>query len=335
MKDQSGVWNQSLLNIHFHDFEKNQIQNLPIIKEEWNFWREQGSSNNEAEQCMWKKLWKLNTIPRHKDFLWRILNDSVPVKSALNTKGILTDMFCLRCCTKMETLNHTFMECNFARKVWFGWNLTIKFPESSEYDFKDWLINLISTTNSETIIYATSITYNLWFSRNKFLFENTKVTEEEVIQHSSKTIQDYKKFSSINMAAEDMQHHKISTHQTRQSKGAWKKPSQNIYKINMDANLAQANTWGLGAVCRDENGEVLATATWCREGMKDPLAAEAFAMYTTMEFAAQCCFLDTIFESDNDKLIRVLNGKDRVPNLYSRNIIQGIQFRTSVLQTCG
>jgi len=44
------------------------------------------------------------------------------------------------------------------------------------------------------------------------------------------------------MAAEDMQHHKISTHQTRQSKGAWKKPSQNIYKINMDANLAQANT---------------------------------------------------------------------------------------------
>jgi len=91
----------------------------------------------------------------------------------------------------------------------------------------------------------------------------------------------------------------------------------------------------LGAVCRDENGEVLATATWCREGMKDPLAAEAFAMYTTMEFAAQCCFLDTIFESDNDKLIRVLNGKDRVPNLYSRNIIQGIQFRTSVLQTCG
>jgi len=63
--------------------------------------------------------------------------DAIPVKVALQSKGLRIDMFCPRCITKLETTNHVLMECPFAKKVWFGSKLNIKFPEKSAYDFKD------------------------------------------------------------------------------------------------------------------------------------------------------------------------------------------------------
>ena len=151
MVDHQQEWNQTIMDNNFLSFEKDQINQLPIIKEdiEYNFmwmytkddiysvksgynfireWyqnRDQGTSNNTANHTIWKTLWNLNTILRHKDFLWRIINDSVPVRYALHSKGLMNDMFCPRCVTKMETLNHVIMECPFARKIWFGSNLII------------------------------------------------------------------------------------------------------------------------------------------------------------------------------------------------------------------
>jgi len=198
LDDQHIEWKHEILGTHFHWFEQEQMHQIPFIKEtttdsymwmytrdvhytmkfgyntirEWHQNKAQGTSNSNAITTFWKKFWNINTIPRHNDLLWRILNDSIPTKCALNTKGIRTDMFCPRCSIKLEDLNHTFMNCIYARKVWFGSNLSIKFPEEPEYEFKDWLHYLISTADAETIIYAASTIYNIWFARNKIIFEN-------------------------------------------------------------------------------------------------------------------------------------------------------------------
>lgn len=36
--------------------------------------------------------------------------------------------------------------------------------------------------------------------------------------------------------------------------------------MNTDANLSEANSWGLSALCRDGDGEVIAAATWKMKG---------------------------------------------------------------------
>lgn len=139
MVDHQQEWNQTILENNLLSFEKDHINQLPLIKEDiedifmwmytkdniysvksgYNFIREwyqnrgQRTSNNTANQT----IWNLNTIPRHKDFLGRILNDPVPVRYALHLKGLLNDMLCPRCVTKMETLNHVIMECHFATKT--------------------------------------------------------------------------------------------------------------------------------------------------------------------------------------------------------------------------
>jgi len=52
---------------------------------------------------------------------------------------------------------------------------------------------------------------------------------------------------------------------------------------------------------------------------------QAFGIYRVMDFTAQCGFFDVIFEYDIEQIIRILNGKDSIPNLYVGNIILGIK----------
>jgi len=70
------------------------------------------------------------------------------------------------------------MECPFARKIWFGSNINIKFPEQTEYDFKEWIQEFMITKDAEMLIYTASLIYNPWFARNKFIFESSIISED-------------------------------------------------------------------------------------------------------------------------------------------------------------
>jgi len=95
----------------------------------------------------------------------------------------------------------------------------------------------------------------------------------------------------------------------------------------MDANLSEANYWGLSELCRNGDGNVLATTTWKTTGMSDPAAAEAYGLYLATKFAADCGFMDVTFESDCETNIRTLNGEGDIPNTYVGNVIRGIMCR--------
>jgi hypothetical protein len=94
------------------------------------------SANTYSQNNHWKKLWTLNTIPRHKVLLWRIIQNTIPVKTALSRRGIVCNTLCPRCLQKEETIEHAFMHCERASKIWFGSRLNIKF-DSSHNSFSD------------------------------------------------------------------------------------------------------------------------------------------------------------------------------------------------------
>ncbi|MCI72893.1 hypothetical protein A2U01_0094157, partial [Trifolium medium] len=64
----------------------------------------------------------------------------------------------------------------------------------------------------------------------------------------------------------------------------------------------------MGAVIRDDLGQVMASATWNRKGAPEPLQAEVMAMLQTIILAKECCFSLVIFETDSLDLIRFLFG---------------------------
>jgi hypothetical protein len=46
----------------------------------------------------------------------------------------------------------------------------------------------------------------------------------------------------------------------------------------------------LGAAYRDDEGQILAAATWQTLGFNDPVTAEAMDIYNAMHVAIDCCF---------------------------------------------
>jgi hypothetical protein len=153
MDPQSNQWNQQLLNQTFFPMEAKLITQIPLINPmeddmiswqgtkdgnytvrsgyhalmDWNYAKKNQTkpSSNSARHTNWKKLWQLNNPPKHLHLIWRILNNSIPIKTNLISKGITCDSWCPRCNAEPETIEHTFLKCDWARHVWFNSPLTI------------------------------------------------------------------------------------------------------------------------------------------------------------------------------------------------------------------
>lgn len=149
-------------------------------------------SSSSPETKVWKKLWSLHTIPRHKTILWRILNNSLPLTAELNKKGIICSPICPRCQTKIETMDHVFLTCPYSVKVWFGSSLNINFEKQQTINFQDWLYDTILNKDEEVTIQTVAIIYNIWFARNLKFYEDRLIPEEDIILHAAKSVTYFK-----------------------------------------------------------------------------------------------------------------------------------------------
>jgi hypothetical protein len=123
------------------------------------------SAQNNNQDKAWKNLWSLNTIPRHKFLLWRIIQRVVPVRSELGKRGVPCNILCPRCLLKEETLDHIFMKCQHAAKIWFGSKLGILF-DHIHINISEWIIYALNNLNEEDLIYMVAIVYGIWYARN-------------------------------------------------------------------------------------------------------------------------------------------------------------------------
>ncbi|CAA7020228.1 unnamed protein product [Microthlaspi erraticum] len=62
-------------------------------------------------------IWLTKISPKIKVFLWKILQKALPIGKNLINRGILKSSYCIHC-GDLETTNHLFFHCVFAREVW-------------------------------------------------------------------------------------------------------------------------------------------------------------------------------------------------------------------------
>jgi hypothetical protein len=295
-------------------------------------------ANINNHNTHWKKLWNLRTIPRHKALLWRIIQQAIPVKSTLAKRGINCNILCPRCLQHEETIDHAFMHCDQVSRVWFGSNLNIRF-NNSHNSFSDWLIYVLQALKEDQLIYLASLTYSIWYARNQQVFNQKEIKASETISKATSSIQDYYLANTNNIqnqpsnearSTHRQQHRNSIPNQNR----VWHKPDTGCIKINCDANLARSGRWGLGAICRDHDGALVAAATWEMPGTDDPTLAEAYALYQAILLARDCCFLRVQFESDNQRIISLINNGGSRPRNYLGNIIWGILCNRDHFRHC-
>ena len=141
--------------------------------------REQGDFN------WYPCIWQVKTSPKPKHFLWKIKSNALPVGANLLRRGMEVEGRCKRC-GLVETERHVLLQCPFATRVW-DLVTALYTPDPNLITSADSLlqasrriINLLPTGISEAALNPWIFWY-MWVGRNKFVFENRKVSEQEVV----------------------------------------------------------------------------------------------------------------------------------------------------------
>lgn len=78
------------------------------------------------------KCWKVKTVPKIKNFIWKVLNGALAIPERLQTRRLNVDKQCQLCLPENETINHILFSCPFARQVWALANVHIPVSGFSE-----------------------------------------------------------------------------------------------------------------------------------------------------------------------------------------------------------
>ncbi|CAN7095354.1 unnamed protein product [Brassica rapa subsp. narinosa] len=250
----------------------------------------------------WMKLvWKLHIPPKIQHFLWRLLNDALPVGELLAIRGINTDLHCKRC-GEAESLHHLFLQCPFAVELWHQAPVSPQIPDSlSIENLKVWLKRTVFSQVLPPVGLSSSpvipwLLWNVWTARNKVVFEGKVFQVTEVI---SKSIADAREWEAANLLKDLKQTKKtgplLRLHSVPMcwTDGAWQENSK---------------SGGMGWIIKNAEGEVLMRGSSNRAFVCSALMAEALAIRDALIKAKELNLLSIQLFSDSQVLVSALRS---------------------------
>jgi hypothetical protein len=272
-----------------------------------------GSNFNQKDPT-WTKLWKLNLPPKYTHLIWRILNKAIPVRDNLTSKGIQCSPMCPRCDCHIETIDHTFRDCEWAKAIWFGSALTIKFNNTnSTSPFADWITNMLQSVDKRTMELIITITYRIWHARNLLVFQEKKVPVDYVIQQAQFNATE---LHTLNKPVPDASKHAATrpcSHNTY-----WKAPAKGTLKANVDAHPCGDGRWSLGMLLRSEIGKFVGAATRVVSGFESTLDDEALGLKEVLDFTTAWPDIPIAIEMDSSTIVDSVKSKSYPRNYWGR-----------------
>jgi hypothetical protein len=323
-------WKEHVINPNFFPMEAAQIYSIPLTNtstedfiswhgtKDGNYsvksgyhaimeWNESDtatstSSHNDAE-TRWKKLWSLAVPPKQTHLMWRTLNNALLVKENLLCRGIRCALFCSYCNTKIETINHIFLECDWARQAWFACPLTINMDNMKIKNVSDWIDYMIQTEKIEDMQVISTIMYNIWLARNDREFNGKCLPADDMVRRAMANLHDYQANQNARVGE------RTSKSGTNRLNKSWSPPPNTFTKLNVDAHSLSEGHWGLGLVLRREDGSCVGAVTRVRKGSNCVLFAEALCLQEAMELVKRWNLKNTIIELDAKAIVDAVHGE--------------------------
>lgn len=119
-------------------------------------------------------IWSSFIPPRKSLTVWRAINDKLPTWDKLHLDG---PSICCLCFKSEENIDHLFVYCEFATQIWqkvfAAFNISC-LPNSSFGEFVLAAMNLNFSPQILSLWRAVvvNVIWNIWNSRNKFIFED-------------------------------------------------------------------------------------------------------------------------------------------------------------------
>ncbi|XP_026419802.1 uncharacterized protein LOC113315758 [Papaver somniferum] len=143
---------------------------------------------NDTSNRNWEGIWRLDTAPAIKIFLWNCAHEILPTNA--KTASILQyiNPICQVCSSGEETMTHLFLNCPNATAIWHEILGTNHGKFDNNTNFMDWFNSWFDTGAilGKTILYATTC-WHIWKARCDLVFNH--ITPN--VKHTSHCIQQY------------------------------------------------------------------------------------------------------------------------------------------------
>ena len=123
-----------------------------------------------------KWIWKADTLPRIKTFLWMGAHNNIGVNVCLEKRGVVLEIICPICQGRLKTVLHAFQDCPQIKQVWNQLDIMSSNQAFWRNNLQDWLssngrenCSLVAANPPWKIVFLFAV-WNIWKSRNKFVF---------------------------------------------------------------------------------------------------------------------------------------------------------------------
>ncbi|XP_040993121.1 uncharacterized protein LOC121239848 [Juglans microcarpa x Juglans regia] len=210
-------WKEELVRMIFEEEEANLILSIPISRGramDRLIWepekngkysiksaylmelRERERINGESfevdkEAELWKQLWRLEVPGTVNQFLWKVANNILPTNLNLWKKSIVKESNCPIRLMDVESVMHAIWNCPAASDVWAKEGSPVKKWWSGEQSFTQLWTDMYRKLTKNNIEKMVMIMKNIWYRRNKFVFETEFLNPKQVVQIATISQEEY------------------------------------------------------------------------------------------------------------------------------------------------
>lgn len=243
------------------------------------------SSSAHIQSKTWHLLWQARVPTKVKMFCWKLCHNAVAVKGNLAHRHLSQDPLCPVCQVEEETTIHTFLECSWARAVWFGSPLHLAPAIQANISFSEWFQDLFLRLDQDPdpshatmqISLVEQILWHIWKTRNNACFQNKKPDPAWTIGEALRALgEDVKECLPPALSTSQEQPREPARGRNQIPKH-WCRPPPNFVKCNVDPAFSKSIAQGATGIIVRDGGGLLITGRASRIHTTSPLVAEALA----------------------------------------------------------
>ncbi|KAL9278395.1 putative ribonuclease H domain, reverse transcriptase zinc-binding domain-containing protein [Arabidopsis thaliana] len=276
------------------------------------------------EKKLWSRLWKVQTMPKIRHFMWKALAGALAVSDRLQSRGIHIDLTCKMCGKETETICHVLFHCHVAKQSWGLSNIPapeMGFSKNSVFLNLFHLLNRAerrdSLTNNTQVF--PWLLWHIWKSRNSFVFEGKRYDANSILV---KAREDAETWMAANKSDAPATNTSLST--SSHTHHTWRSPMLSFGKCNIGCSwIKQEMNCGAAWILRDHSGKPLFHSRRSYSKIASRFEADLLSLLWAVESLSNLRQNKIIFEISSQKVVEAMRYPHRYP--LFRHLISDIR----------
>lgn len=155
---------------------------------------EKPESSFKSPGKMWKVLWKMRAPNKIRSFWWRVCRNSLASRENLFRRRCASSNICPVCESKPETIEHLLFDCEWAKTIWFSFNIRVFGDLGGNTSAIKWTADMVDKMpggGSHVHGKIVTIAWNVWKRRNEVVFRKTRVNPLAIVAVINHTVVEF------------------------------------------------------------------------------------------------------------------------------------------------